>query len=129
MKIDKVDVYIALWDIKAKAAGMPLYTLLGGSQKRIPIYGSGGWTSYTEKELISEVEQIQDWGYTKIKSKITIPVATGEQEYTKYGARDLILNHAVDVIQMDATKCGGITEWLKIAAIAQAWNIPFAPHV
>ena len=55
-------------------------------------------------------------------------MATGEQEYTKYGARDLIINNAVDIIQMDATKCGGITEWLKIAAIAQAWNIAFAPH-
>ena len=67
-------------------------------------------------------------GLANVKSKITIPVATGEQEYTKYGARDLIINNAVDIIQMDVTNCCGITEGLKIAAIAQAWNIAFAPH-
>jgi L-alanine-DL-glutamate epimerase-like enolase superfamily enzyme len=196
-------VDIALWDIKAKALNMPLYKLLGGSERIVPVYGSGGWTSYTEAELVEEVEQIKSWGYTKIKmkvgvdfgrspeedvrrvrsvrkhigdsidlmidannawdpataikvaqalsdcnifffeepvmaddipglanvkSKITIPVATGEQEYTKFGARDLIMGNAVDILQMDVTKCGGITEWMKIAAIAQAWNIPFAPH-
>jgi L-alanine-DL-glutamate epimerase-like enolase superfamily enzyme len=196
-------VDIALWDIKAKAVGLPLYKLLGGNRKTVPVYGSGGWTSYSETELLEEMAQIRDWGYTKIKmkvgvnfgqspdvdiqrvrsvrkhlgddidlmidannawdsptaikvaqqlsdcnlfffeepvmaddipglanikSKTTIPVATGEQEYTKFGARDLIVNNAVDIIQMDVTKCGGVTEWLKIAAMAQAWNIPFAPH-
>ena len=60
-------VDIALWDIKAKAMGMPLFKLLGGAQKTVPIYGSGGWTSYTEKELMDEIDQIIDHGYTKVK--------------------------------------------------------------
>ncbi len=57
-----------------------------------------------------------------------MPVATGEHEYTKYGARDLLISKSADILQFDVTKCGGITEWMKMAMIAQAWNRPVAPH-
>lgn len=194
---------IALWDLKGKALGLPLYKLLGGNKTRLPIYASGGWTSYDEVQLIAEMQSMVAQGYQMVKLKvgvkdgkaphedvarvrrvrqelgpkvdilldannayksatavrvanqlddcniylfeepvladdmeglsrvrqhIDIPVATGEHEYTRYGVRDLILNKAVDIVQVDVARCGGITEWMKIAALTQAWNLALAPH-
>ena len=45
-------VDIALWDLKGKLLNLPLYKLLGGSKTRVPVYGSGGWTSYDDDELV-----------------------------------------------------------------------------
>jgi L-alanine-DL-glutamate epimerase-like enolase superfamily enzyme len=194
---------IALWDLKGKILKMPLYKLLGGNKSRIPLYASGGWTSYSKSQLLEELQSMISNGYktvklkvgvnegkspeediervrwirkelgpeigimldannayqsatairvahglddcniylfeepvladdleglARVRSSIKIPVATGEHEYTKYGMRDLLLNKAVDIVQVDVTRCGGITEWLKIAAMAQAWNVVMAPH-
>ncbi|HUE75422.1 MAG TPA: enolase C-terminal domain-like protein [Chloroflexota bacterium] len=57
-----------------------------------------------------------------------MPVATGENVSTRYAFRDLIDARAADIIQADALYCGGITEWRKIAAYADAHNLPMAPH-
>lgn len=67
-------------------------------------------------------------GLKRFKQGTDIPLATGEHEYTKYGARDLLTADAVDYLQMDVTRCGGYTEMLKVAAMAQAFNRAFAPH-
>jgi L-alanine-DL-glutamate epimerase-like enolase superfamily enzyme len=194
---------IALWDLKGKALALPLYKLLGGNKRQVPIYASGGWTSHSEKQLIAEMQFMVNQGYTKVKMKVgvregtapnedlervkavrtelgpnvgimldannafksgtaksfanrvedcdiyffeepvladdmeglacvrqstNIPIGTGEHEYTKYGVRDLIINKAVDIVQVDVTRCGGITEYMKIAAMTQAWNLSVAPH-
>lgn len=194
---------IALWDLKGKYLGMPLFRLLGGTKSCLPIYASGGWTSLSEDELVEEMQHMVKWGYKMVKLKVgvdsgrahiedvrrvkrvraelgddvnilidannayqsgvavsvanqladsnitlfeepvladdifglarirqqtAIPVATGEHEYTKYGFRDLIVNNAVDIVQVDVTRCGGLTEWMKIAALTQAWNLTLAPH-
>ena len=194
---------IALWDLKGKILGLPLYRLLGGTKKRIPVYASGGWTSYSDEELVDEALTMVGRGYQYIKLKLgvdggtniradirrcrkvreaigpdigfmvdannafhaadairlansireydimlfeepvfaddmpglkkfaastDIPLGTGEHEYTRYGARDLLLNNAVDYLQMDITRAGGYTEMLKVAALSQAWNIALAPH-
>ena len=47
-------VDIALWDLKGHILGLPIYSLLGGSRRAIPIYASGGWTSYTAEQLVDE---------------------------------------------------------------------------
>ncbi len=63
-------VDIALWDLKARVAGQPLFKMLGPFREEVPIYGSGGFTSYTEKEL---VEQLSGWvsqGIPRVKMKI-----------------------------------------------------------
>ncbi|HUZ76147.1 MAG TPA: enolase C-terminal domain-like protein [Chloroflexota bacterium] len=63
-------VDIALWDLKARAAGLPLFKLLGPVREQVPIYGSGGFTTYSERELI---EQLGGWvaqGITRVKMKI-----------------------------------------------------------
>lgn len=67
-------------------------------------------------------------GNAIVACALDMPIASGELEYTKYGFRNLIENEAVDIIQPDATIVGGITEWMKIAHMASAWNIPVAPH-
>lgn len=67
-------------------------------------------------------------GLARVARELQIPIATGEHEYTKYGARELLELEAADVLQTDVSRCGGVTELLKIGALAQAWNIPLAPH-
>lgn len=196
-------VDIALWDLKGKIVGLPLYRMLGGVERKVPVYASGGWTSYDDDQLVAEMTDMVSRGYSHIKMKVgvdgatnpnhdlqrvrkvreavgdkisimldanncwdaataiqfasrvqeynilffeepvfaddipglahfrersNIPLATGEHEYTKFGARDLVMNKAVDILQIDGVRAGGYTEMLKIAAITQAWNIRFAPH-
>ncbi len=195
---------IALWDIKAKAAGLPLHRLLGGYRKKVPVYASGGYycedgdeVSHIEHEVASYLEK----GYTAVKIKVgrvdleldekrvravrrlagdkvdlmldanqawdvstaiaaarlfgqynirwleepvhwydgskgtafvrqhtNIPIASGETEYTKHGCRNLLEDDALDIMQFDATMAGGVTEWKKVAAIAEAHNVAMAPH-
>jgi L-alanine-DL-glutamate epimerase-like enolase superfamily enzyme len=197
-------VDIALWDLKAKALGLPLYRLLGTYTDRVPIYGSGGWTDFSEAELVAEqTGYIERLGVRSVKMKVakdfgtaeredlrrlaavrkavgdeieilvdanngyyakqaiamskafedynvrwfeepvladdidglaavaratTIPVATGEHEYTKYGFKDLIARGGADIVQPDIGRVGGVTEWLKAAQLAAAFNLPVAPH-
>ena len=56
----------------------------------------------------------------------SIPVAAGQMEGHRWRYRELIVNHAVDVIQPNAIYNGGITETLKVAHMAQAFNLPMA---
>ncbi len=196
-------VDIALWDLKAKALGLPLYRLLGPYRESVPVYGSGGWTNLSETELVTEQVGYVERGMRSVKLKvgkdfgkaeredirrlaavraavgdeveilidanngyyakqaialsrefeqyrvgwfeepvladdveglaavarsIAIPVATGEHEYTKYGFKDLIARGGADVVQPDVGRVGGITEWLKVAHLAHAFNLPVAPH-
>ena len=192
-----------LWDLKAKALGLPLYKLLGPYTDSVPIYGSGGWTNLGQENLVDEMvgyveqgikrvkmkvgkdfgrserediqrlaavrkavgndvavyidanngyypkqaiymarefEQFQvGWfeepvladdirGLAEIRQAISIPVATGEHEYTKQGFRELIAGGGADIVQPDVGRVGGVTEWMKVAHMAQAFNLPVAPH-
>lgn len=62
-------VDIALWDLKGKMVGLPLYRLLGGTKRQIPIYASGGWASYSLDELVDEVKEMVRRGYKNVKIK------------------------------------------------------------
>lgn len=193
---------IALWDIKAKSAGMPLFRLLGGAKDRIPVYAAGGY--YAEGKgldgLQEEVRQYVDDGCRAVKMKVgavdmsedvlrvqavreaigpdvklmvdancaysavealrfagkierfnpywfeepvepddyagmrmlyeksAIPVAAGENEYTKYGFRDLMDQGRVRILNVDVYLSGGVTEFMKIAAFSQAYGGVIAPH-
>ena len=63
-----------------------------------------------------------------ITRKSKVPIASGEQLYTKFEFAPLIEKHAVDIIQPDVCCAGGILECKKIAALAEAHYIPVAPH-
>src|SRR5437879_13751070 len=61
---------IGLWDITGKAAGLPLYKLWGAVSDRIPAYGSGGWSKYSERELVAEAQKYAALGCKYYKMKI-----------------------------------------------------------
>jgi L-alanine-DL-glutamate epimerase-like enolase superfamily enzyme len=67
-------------------------------------------------------------GQAEITRATSVPVAAGENEYTRYGFRDMINHRAVDILQPDALILGGITEFMKVAALAQANDLDIAPH-
>jgi L-alanine-DL-glutamate epimerase-like enolase superfamily enzyme len=67
-------------------------------------------------------------GYAELKSYGRIPIAGGEHEFTLYGFRELLEARAVDYIQFDTNRVGGITQARKIAALAEAHSVPVIPH-
>ncbi|MCG8548091.1 MAG: mandelate racemase/muconate lactonizing enzyme family protein [Alphaproteobacteria bacterium] len=193
---------IALWDLRAKVANMPLYRMLGGYRDSLPTYIAGGYyedgkglkelaeemvayveagshavkmkvgavptaddvarvrtvreavgpdvkllidanCAYRAYEAIQLAERIQEYdvfwfeepvapddydGLRRLSAMTSIPVATGENEYTRYGFRDLIASKGVAILNPDAKVLGGVTEFMKVAALAQAHDLPIAPH-
>ena len=191
----------ALWDMKARCLGLPLAILLGRCRERVLIYGSGGFTNYSDKQL---KDQLTGWverdgcHFVKIKigsdperdpdriseakaaigdhalfvdangafsvkealqladtsrsAKICwfeepvtsddIPglrlmrerapermdIAAGEYIYTLDDARRLLEAGAIDVLQADATRCGGITGFMQIGALCEAHHIDLSAH-
>ena len=197
---------IALWDILAKKAKLPLYQLLGGkTNNKIPVYGYGmmlqkksveelcelfkkeanqikeknfkamkmkvGLGPKEDLKLVSAVrEAIGDdfklmvdanhaynkndalyvgrgldemeiyWfeepvapedydGYKELKEKLKTNIASGEAEFTKYGWNQLIKKNCIDIAQPEVCGLGGITEYLKVSALAQSNFIPIVNHV
>lgn len=59
---------------------------------------------------------------------LSMDLATGERAFTRWGYRELIENQLVDVIQPDVCHCGGIKELLRIAVLAETYNVAVAPH-
>jgi L-lyxonate dehydratase len=200
---------IALWDIIGKAAGQPVYNLLGGrTRDRLPVYASRlyarddldvlaaeaacfvkkGFRAVKQRfgygpreglpgmrknlELVRTVRQaigpdvelmadaymgwdvpyairmiriIEDaglnlkWveepvipddidGYVQIRQSVSTPISGGEHEFTRYGFRELIRRRAVDILQPDVNRVGGITEARKIWAMAAGFGLPVIPH-
>ena len=67
-------------------------------------------------------------GYAELKSVARIPIAGGEHEFTLYGFRELLDARALDYVQFDTNRVGGLTQARKIAALAEAYSIPVIPH-
>ena len=67
-------------------------------------------------------------GHTRLAQATSIPIATGENEYTRYGFRDLIAADAAAIFNADAQVLGGITEFMNVAALAAAHDLHIAPH-
>lgn len=79
--------------------------------------------------FIEEATQIEDIDeLALLRSQTRIPLATGERLFTKFGFTEICSRHLVDYIQPDVVHAGGILEMKKIATIAEAYRIEFAPH-
>jgi L-alanine-DL-glutamate epimerase-like enolase superfamily enzyme len=64
-----------------------------------------------------------------VAAKSAVPIAAGENAYLRWGFRDLCEQHAVSFIQPDIGRCGGVTEFRKVAHLAEAYNIALCSHV
>ncbi len=99
-----------------------------------------GWTAQYAIEMIRMVADLGlTWveepvipddieGYARIKRECGVAIAGGEHEFTRWGFRELIERRAVDYVQLDVNRVGGITEARKVVALAQAFNLPVVPH-
>ena len=68
-------------------------------------------------------------GYRRVRDALSIPIAGGECEYTRYGFQELFIRQCVDIAQPDLCVCGGFSEWLKIHALASSFGVLTIPHV
>jgi L-rhamnonate dehydratase len=99
-----------------------------------------GWTLDYAKRMLPLLEPFRlRWleepvipddihGYAELKRYGKIPIAGGEHEFTLYGFRELLEARALDYIQFDTNRVGGITQARKIAALAEAYSVPVIPH-
>ena len=68
-------------------------------------------------------------GHLQVKTALSIPIASGECEFTRFGFRPLLEKRAVDIVQPDICSAGGLSECKKIADMAAAYSVRFTPHV
>ncbi len=80
---------------------------------------------WLEEPVPAEVPE----SYARIRASTTTPICGGENWYLTYGFRHPLEIGAVDVIMPDLQKCGGLGEGLRIANLANTYNVPFAPHM
>ena len=200
--ISAVDV--ALWDLKARLLDIPLHHLLGAVRTEVPVYGSGGFTTYDERQLRDQLghwalEQAiprvkikigESWGadpgrdlermrqaratigehtelfvdanggYTRkqairvmaaaadldvrwfeepvssddldglreVRDAVSADVTAGEYGYDVYYFRRMCAAGAVDCLQADVSRCGGISEFVRVAAVAASFGLQVSGH-
>lgn len=111
-----------------------------GPEVKLLVDANCAYRSYEAIQLAKRIEdydifwfeepvQPDDYaGHRKVARATIIPIAAGENEYTKFGFRDLLAEDAVAVLNADAKILGGVTEFMKVAALAQANHVDIAPH-
>jgi L-alanine-DL-glutamate epimerase-like enolase superfamily enzyme len=99
-----------------------------------------GWTLDYARRMLPLLEPFQlRWleepvipddiqGYAALKALGRVPIAGGEHEHTIYGFRELLDAKAVDYIQFDTNRVGGITQARKVQALAESHSVPVVPH-
>lgn len=194
---------VALWDIRGKTLGQPVYRLLGGFADRVPAYASGHlWRTYdldmlakTGPEIVEsgframkfrmggedsdakEIERMrvmreaigddidlmvdinQGWdinttlrigrqmadynlywledpthyqdyaGYARIADALDTPIATGEYHYGTVPFRHMVENRSLDIVMVDLLRVGGLTGFMKVAHMAEIYNLPVVSHL
>lgn len=67
-------------------------------------------------------------GYRRLRNQISMPIAAGETWFTRYDFREAFVRDAIDIAQPDVSRCGGVSEAMKIAHMASAFHVDYAPH-
>lgn len=105
---------VAMWDAWARTLCQPIYHLFGCHRKPIPVYGSGGWISYTEQELVDEVTNYQKRGFTAVKIKVGHPDGLARDMERLKKCREAL---GSDIkIMMDANQGMDVTTAVKLAS-------------
>lgn len=111
-----------------------------GPNVKLMLDANCSYRYYEAIQLAKQVEEFQPYwfeepiapddydGFRKIAESTSIPLAAGENEYTRYGFRDLINTRGVAILNPDAKIVGGVTEYMKVVALAQAHDLDIAPH-
>lgn len=68
-------------------------------------------------------------GSAQVAAALDIPITAGENHHTKFPFRRLLEAGAVDIVMVDLLRVGGISEWMKVAALAEVWNLPIVGHL
>jgi len=68
-------------------------------------------------------------GSARVAAELDTPVASGETEYGRYGFRDMLERKSADVLMPDLERVGGVTEWVRVAHMAAAYDVPVSPHI
>lgn len=112
----------------------------GGPDYDIAIDVHGRWNTKSTLEIIRSLEPYRLFFYeeavppenvaamVEVQRNTQVPLATGERIFGRHGFRELLEKQAVRIIQPDIARTGGITEFKKIAAMADTYYIPVAPH-
>lgn len=111
---------MAMWDAWCKILDQPIWKVLGGSRRPIPIYGSGGWSSYSVNELVAEVSDYKRRGFNAVKIKVGKPDWREDLDRLR-AVRDAVGN---DIgIMMDANQGMKVPDALALARAARELNI------
>ena len=88
-------------------------------------------SAYQDFDIYWLEEPLRPWmkdGLAELRQAVRIPIATGENDYTKYNFKELLVRNAVDVLQPDARRAGGVMEIMEIAGMAEAFGVRIATH-
>jgi L-alanine-DL-glutamate epimerase-like enolase superfamily enzyme len=111
---------IAMWDAWCKILGQPIWKVLGSSRTEVPIYGSGGWLSYSIEELIAEVTDYKSRGFKAVKIKVGKPDWKEDLERLRL-VREAVGNEIN--IMMDANQGMTVPTAIQLANAARQLNI------
>lgn len=113
-------INIAMWDAWGKYLNLPVHQILGTHKQKIPMYGSGGWLSYTIDELIDEVSDYANRGFKAVKVKVGSPKITKDIERLKL-VREAV-GDEIDIM-MDANQGMDLPSAIKLAVAAKDLNV------
>lgn len=133
IKVGKADLLEDIGRLQAtrKILGPSRYLMIDANQgwdlptaeERIRAYAPFG-LRWVEEPLLSDDIR----GHQALRQRVQVPIAIGENVYTKFQVNDYLRSGACDYLQADVVRVGGISPYLEIAAIASAYNVPMAPH-
>lgn len=138
---EALKIKIGLLDADADVARVATVRESIGPKTKLLVDGNHAYNAYTAIHVGRRIEEFDiRWfeepvvpedhdGYRRGRQALTIPIAGGECEYTRYGFRDFIAGQCIDIAQPDLTVAGGFSEWIKIHALASSHNVAMIPHV